>query len=119
MLLDKHKYAFDWKSEVQRAEEIAGVAGDAQASFWETVHKPSPISAFVGVSCGLGGLKLAEHTLHSWGQHFFHGLIRMDNVILFSTSFGALCALLLVRQQHLLAARQSPSVALRSFYRLQ
>ena len=111
-ILDKHKYAFDWKTEVQRAEEVAGVSGDVEVSFWETVHKPSPMSAFVGASCGLGGLTFAEHAFNSWGHHYFHDLIQLDNLVLFSTSFGALCALLFGAPA---APLGSPTVTARGF----
>ena len=90
-LLDQHKYAFEWKSHVQNSEASSG-EGSQPVSFWETVHKPSPLSAFCGTTLGMGGLTLAELALQASDWRL--GVFGTGNMLMFSTSFGALSALL-------------------------
>ena len=89
-LLEKHKYAFDWQAEIQKAAQ-------AQASetvdIWDTVHKPTPVSAFLGTTCALGGLTLAQRGLRAWDLSLAFGL-STSNEVLFIGAFGALSALL-------------------------
>ena len=68
-ILEKYKYAFEWNAELHRAAEK--VEGSEKVDFWDAVHKPSPLSAFVGVTCALGGLQLAQHLLRAWDVTLF------------------------------------------------
>ena len=74
-LLEKHKYAFDWKAEIQKAE-AKGSEGE-KIDPWDGVHKPTPMSAFLATFAALGGLKLLEYYLHEWGLQF--GFFRTGN----------------------------------------
>ena len=87
-LLEKHKYAFDWKAEIQRAEQASEAA---TANPWDTVHKPTPMSAFCGTTVALGGLKLAEIYCRDVGLRW--GFFTTDNSLLVIGAFGALSAL--------------------------
>ena len=89
-LLEKHKYAFDWKAEIQKAE-AKGSEGE-KIDPWDGVHKPTPMSAFLATFAALGGLKLLEYYLHEWGLQF--GFFRTGNSLLVVGAFGALSALL-------------------------
>lgn len=91
-LLEQHKYAFDWKAEIQRAEQQALGESGAAVSFWETVHKPTPLSAFFGTTFALGGLTLSEILLRRWGFTVY--FLTTSDIVVFVGAFAALSALL-------------------------
>ena len=87
-LLEQNKYAQDWKAQEQAANEAAGVgvSGTTKVDVWNTVHKPSSLSAFCGTLIGLGGLAFGDAYVRSVSFSDQH-------LSLFVGSFGALSAL--------------------------
>jgi len=95
-LLAKHKYAFDWKAEVQRAQEAASDGDKSNIDAFDGVHQPTPLSAVCATAVALGVLAYAEWLLSAVGLQWampFLGLEQHD-VLLFLGAFGALSALL-------------------------